>query len=274
MEVRSLSPTEARVVLAAESEGREELTLDEIQRRARISRSFARKLAHDLVRKHWLQRLRRGRYLLNPARAGPDALPDTDPFRIGSRLVDPYYFGFATAAELHGLLPQAGQVYYLVTTSRTTLGRRFPVEFRLLHRAPARFFGAEPMLRRGTRLFVSDLERTVLDCLDRPALSGGLGGVVGALRNGLPRLRPRRLRAYLARWGDRSLERRVGFLLDRLASSGHSTRRWEIPAACPGEPFVPLGSVRGYGRRGPRDRRWRIIENVPRRELFAEVDHR
>jgi predicted transcriptional regulator of viral defense system len=104
---RSLSKTEAKGVLSLEEEELEVVTLKELQRRAGVSSGFARKLAHELVRKGWLQRLRRGTYLLNPTKLGPDAVRDTDPLRIGSRMVEPYYFGFATAAELQGLLPQA-----------------------------------------------------------------------------------------------------------------------------------------------------------------------
>ena len=168
METRSLSRTEARVVLSLEEEGREDLSLQEIRRRARISPGFARKVAHDLVQKGWLQRVGRGRYLLNPSRHGPDAIPDTDPLRVGSRITTPYYFGYATAAELLGLLPQASRVYYVVSPKRGgTIPARF-ARFRRVTVRPARFFGSEQITRRGQVLFVSDAERTVLDCLSRP----------------------------------------------------------------------------------------------------------
>ena len=90
METRSLSAVEARVVLSLEADRRVEVSLDSIQQRGRVSRGFARKLAHSLVAKGWLQRVGRGAYLLSPARHGPDAAPDTDPLRFGTRIARPY----------------------------------------------------------------------------------------------------------------------------------------------------------------------------------------
>jgi hypothetical protein len=40
------------------------------------------------------------------------------------------------------------------------------------------------------------------------------------------------------------------------------------------DPYVPLGSPREFGRRGPHDPRWHVIRNVPTAVLKAEVDVR
>ena len=275
METRSLSRTEAKVVLSLEEEGREDLSLREIGTRAQVSAGFARKLAHDLVEKGWLQRVGRGRYLLNPSRHGPDAIPDTDPLRLGSRIASPYYFGYATAAELRGLLPQASRVYYIVTPKRGATVPNRVARFRRVTIAPARFFGTEQIVRRGQALSVSDIERTVLDCLARPELSGGLGGVVQVIASAADRLDWRRMRRYLRRWGSRSLEQRLGFLLEWLGTAVRPPAGWLVRLrARPGEPYVPLGHAKEFGRRGPHDARWHIVRNVPDALLRSEVELR
>lgn len=275
MDVRSLSRTEAKIVLSLEAEGAVDLSLDDLRVRAGISSGFARKVAHDLVKKGWLQRVGRGRYLLSPSRHGPDAIPDTDPFRLGSRIVSPYYFGYATAAELLGLLPQASRVYYLVTPKPGSSHWVHAAQFRRIHVAPSRFFGAQPLKRRGESLQVSDTERTVLDCLSRPELSGGLGGVVQVIESAGPRLHWRRLGRYLHRLGRRSLTQRLGFLVELLAPQVRPPKGWlDRWAARPSDSFVPLGAPREFGRRGPHDRRWHIIRNVPETLLRSEVDLR
>ncbi|MGI0131113.1 MAG: type IV toxin-antitoxin system AbiEi family antitoxin domain-containing protein [Thermoplasmata archaeon] len=275
MDVRSLSRTEARVALSMEADRVEEASLDEIQRRTRVSRSFARKIASGMVRKGWLQRTGRGRYLLNPSRHGPDAIPDTDPFRIGRRIASPYYFGYATAAELLGLLPQASRVYYLVSTTRGSSRVAHAAQFRRVYAPPTRFFGLRSILRRGERLSVSDLERTVLDCIDRPEYSGGVGGAVRVLESAGRRLNWSRIRRYLDRLGNRSLALRLGFLAELLGRGARPPARWaERARARPMEPYVPLGGPTEFGRRGPHDHRWHIVRNVPEPTLLAEVDIR
>jgi predicted transcriptional regulator of viral defense system len=272
---RSLSATEARLVLAWEAEGREEVTLDELEARGGVSRGYARKLAHDLTRKGWLQRTRRGRYLLNPSRRGPDAIPDHDPFRVGSRLADPYYFAYATAAELWGLLPRAGRTYYLVSPERGRSLTRGTAQFRVLHAAPGTMFGTQGFNLRGEPLRVSDPERTVLDALAHPEHVGGIAAAAGILATAKPRLRWDRLKAYLRRIGNRSLAARLGYVLERVRPDvrvPHAfVRSLEPPA---NSPFAPLAPPGEFPRRGPRDARWRLIVNVPERELLGEVNVR
>jgi predicted transcriptional regulator of viral defense system len=268
---RSLSKTQARVILSLEAESRELVSLGEIEKLARVSRGFARKLAHDLVVRGWLQRVRRGLYLLNPSSHGSEIVPDTDPLRVGSRIVEPYYFGYATAAELEGLFPQASRVYYLVTTSRWRPGRSLSRQFRVIRVAPSRFFGLRRMVRRGTSLFVSDPERTVLDCLDRPDFSGGMAGVAQILAMAKPRFNWSRFGSYLDRFGNRSLTLRAGYLAEHVRPSVPPPRSWLLRRlASAADPFVPLGPPREFGRRGPHDARWHVIQNVPRARLFAE----
>lgn len=263
------------MILSLEAEGRDRVSLSEIQRRADISPGFARKLAHDLVRRGWLQRIRRGAYLLNPSRAGPDALPDLDPLRLGSRLVEPYYFGFATAAELHGFFPQASRVYYLVTTKRYSAVAGPDATYRLVRVREDRFFGVTQLVRRNETLRVSDPERTVLDCLDRPEFAGGISGVAQILGHAKPRLDYRRLATYLRRFANRSLAVRTGFLLEKVRPSIRPPKRWFdalLPRA--DDPYVPLVHASSQGRSGPRDVRWHIIRNVDDSRIFAEGEIR
>jgi predicted transcriptional regulator of viral defense system len=275
VKVRSLSRVEARVVLSLEADGAEVVTLPDLRRRGNLTPGFARKTAHQLVRKGWLQPVRRGVYLLNPSQRGPDALPDTDPLRIGSHLVAPYYFGYGTAAQLLGLLPRAGPVYYLVSPVRSRFRPRSPSRFQLIRSKPSRFFGSRTLVRRRATLRVSDLERTVVDVLDRPELSGGLEGAVQVLSNAKPSLNWRRLGRYLERFEARSLALRAGYLLEMVRPDLPIPRAWvEQQRARLTDPWVPLGAPSRFGRRGARDVRWHIIANVSRRELLGELDAR
>lgn len=262
-------------MLTLEATGAEELALREVPRMAGVSNGYARLIVHRLARKGWLQRVGPGRYLVNPARYGPDVVPDSDPLRIGSHLVTPYYFGYATAAELHGLLPQASRVYYVVSTTRYRHSVVHPATFQVVRTTPPHFFGIETMRRRGLRLRVSDPEKTLLDCLRRPDLAGGIPGVLRMLESGAGRLRWARLERYLRRDGDRPTARRLGFLAERARQRLAPPPAWLARLrAGPGEAVVPLGSVRRFGPVGTLDRRWGVLVNLPEPLLTSEVDLR
>jgi len=68
------------------------------------------------VRNRWLARIQAGTYELIPAERGEHAFADTNPLFLGSVLVQPYYYSFATAAFLYELSPQASQVIFIATS--------------------------------------------------------------------------------------------------------------------------------------------------------------
>ena len=273
---RSLSRSEGRVILTLEADGAETVSLRDIARLlGDASPSYARKLAFGLVRKGWLQRVGRGRYLLHHASAGSDAIPDVNPFRVGSYLVEPSYFGYATAANLHGLLAQTPRTYFVVTTSPKLVSVRQPAEFRLVRVPAKKFFGAERREKYSASIQVTDLEKTVLDCIDRQDLAGGLPAVVQIVHGAKPNLDFERLRGYVARMDNKSLAQRLGFLLQQVRPGTPVPRPFtKFLRGRVGVAFVALGSPRAYGTRGPHHVDWRVIENVPEAQLLAEVDVR
>ena len=181
-ENRSLSQAESQVILAIEASGQERVSVREIaQLLGRGGPSYPRKMAHTLSRKGWLQRVGKGEYLLNPARQGPEAIPEMNPYRVGSHLANPGYFGYATAANLHGLLTQVFRTCFVVTPLQKTVTISEPTDFRLVHVSERKFFGTTRIEKYGSWIQVSDLEKTVLDCVDRPEFAGGIRPYIAGL---------------------------------------------------------------------------------------------
>ncbi len=272
MRTRSLSGRESQVILSLEARDEEEVTIDDIQSLTGVSRTYARKLAHDLAKKHWLDRIGRGRYLLVPPENGPDAIPELDPYRVGSHLVDPYAFAYGTAASLHGLLTHALKTYHIATPTTTRVSVSEPVEYNLVHVSPERFFGTADLEKYGTQITVTDLERTVLDCLDRPDLCGGIANTVQIIHHAKPKLDHARLLEYVDRFSNKSLAQRLGYLLARVRPSTPAPPEFlQAVQERLGQSHVPLAPATRHGHRGPRDGTWRIIQNLPDSELYGEV---
>jgi predicted transcriptional regulator of viral defense system len=63
-----------------------------------LDRSYdhTRQVLHRLARRHWLAPITAGDYELVSAERGEDAFRDTNHLFIGSTLVTPYYFSYAT----------------------------------------------------------------------------------------------------------------------------------------------------------------------------------
>src|SRR5258705_13820302 len=115
---RSLSPQDSRVVLTLTEKGQRETDRSEIVQLLAVTAKAADHVIHSLRRKGWLERASWGKYLLIPPDQGPDALGESNFFALSSRIADPYYIGYGSAAAHYGLTTQHRRLVLLVTPAR------------------------------------------------------------------------------------------------------------------------------------------------------------
>ena len=172
-----------------------------------------------LVAKGWLERIERGKYLIVPLEAGPGRTWSEDPHVIARHLASPAMISYWSALHYWNLSEQIPRVTYVQTTARrenrspTILGMRF----RFVRVKPARFFGGHTYRSGEWQVDVTDREKTIIDCLDRPDLSGGVPAIGDALLAGDGDFDWERMTSYLRRFGSGAVVKRLGFLVEHLA---------------------------------------------------------
>src|SRR5438552_9795798 len=171
---RSLSTQESKIVLALTERGRREATRAEIVDLLGGSTKAADNVIESLRRKGWLERATWGEYLLIPPEQGPESLGDSNLLALASRVADPYYIGFSTAAAHYGLTTQHRNVIFLVTPVRVRDREVGESRVRIVNQADSKFFGFEPVDVLGYKVMISDREKTSTACIDRPTLAGGV----------------------------------------------------------------------------------------------------
>ncbi len=270
---RSLSPLESKLILHLEWEKQPVVTIEETMDILDCSYNHARQLLHRLTQRRWLARITPGTYELIPAERGEHAFPDTNPLFIGSTLVEPYYFSFATAAFFHGLSTQASATVYIATTVRK--GRRLLTvrgkKYRLVVQPDHKFFGAVEVDAYGSRVMMARPEKTIVDALDHPAYAGDIPEIAAMLRRGQGQLDWDRLADYALRFESQALVQRLGYLADLLdVPLGSSARDRLMEGVGKSTPY--LGRTGQWDTGGDYDATWRVVDNVPRRELLAEIE--
>ncbi len=277
---RSLSPQESRVVLALTERKRRETTRAEIVELLGGSAKIADHVIEGLRRKGWLERATWGEYLLVPPDQGPDALGDSNLLARASRIADPYYIGFSSAAAHYGLTTQYRSVIFVVTLARVRAREVGESRVRIVNVSQKKFFGFESVDVLGYKVMISDREKTAIDCIDRPELSGGIGEAATIFATASRRFDWNKAAGYLDRIQSGALARRFGWFCDYVKSDMPSTVRERVLQAAkksrgtwlgpdPARAQPVLGAV-GY------DEAWRIFVNVPRSELHgsAGLGHR
>jgi predicted transcriptional regulator of viral defense system len=269
---RTLSPNESKIVLDLEWRGQRTVSLGEIRTALGSSDAYARFMAHRLVRKGWLERLRPGLYQLVPADRGRLGVADSNPLAAGAVLVSPYFYSFGTACTHHGLTEQVFSEVYLATRSRRrpriVRGKRYV----FVPMPERRFFGFADEEVLGATVKMATAERALLDALDRPLYAGGIGEVSRIVSRAADRVSWEALITLLPRFGESALVQRLGYLL--------ALHRVGVPAKVlarlrglmkPGSK-IALGPRARWGPHGVLVRPWNVIENVPRDVLLGAGD--
>jgi predicted transcriptional regulator of viral defense system len=108
------------------------------------------------------------------------------------------------------LSTQHRNVIFVVTPVRLRAREVGEARVRIVHPSANKFFGFEPVDVIGYNVMISDREKTAIDCIDRPALAGGVGEAAMIMTTSSRRLDWTRAVDYLQRIGSGSLVRRFG----------------------------------------------------------------
>jgi predicted transcriptional regulator of viral defense system len=273
-QTRTLSPQESKVVLALTEQRRREATRAEIVELLGGSAKAADHVIESLRRKGWLERATWGEYLLIPPEQGPDALGDSNLLALASRIADPYYIGFGTAASHYGLTTQHRNVIFVVTPVRLRAREVGEARVRIVNPSTNKFFGFEPVDVLGYKVMMSDREKTAIDCIERPLLAGGVGEAATILATASRRFDWAKAANYLEKIESGALARRFGWLVDHVKAEMPTDIRDRLLQLAAKSRNTSLGPP-AYARRIPDaigyDKTWRVFVNVPREELHGSA---
>ena len=264
---RSLSSQESRVVLNLAEQGRKEVERQEIINILDASPQAADHVIRSLRRKGWLERASWGRYLMIPPDMGPYALGEGNVLALASRIVEPYYIGYGTAAAHYGLSTQHRHVIRLVTPVRVRNRFLLDTEVHIVNPVRRKFFGFGPVNVLGYQIMMSDREKTAIDCIDRPRLAGGEGEAATILAMACRRIDWRKAVSYLEWLGSKTLVRRFGWLADHTGSEVPDDMRAHLRELAGGGGKSFLGPKKPRRKAIGYQSFWRLTVNVGEEEL-------
>ena len=115
--LRTLGPLEAKVVLSLRERGSEAVDVSDIRSLAGPG-TATRNVIQQLIRKGWLSRVRRGRYVLLPPEYGPDNLGENNVLALATAAVTPSYVAWWSAASFHGFTTQIPLTAFIAVTGK------------------------------------------------------------------------------------------------------------------------------------------------------------
>ncbi len=157
----------------------------------------------NLVQKGLLSRLERGKY----CKAG-----FRDENVIGTWLTPDGVVAYWSALNLHGLTDQFPNKVFIQTTHKKSDKSVFGVEYRFVSLNTNKIAGTTTEGRGSHKFKITDIEKTIIDCFDRPEYSGGYEELIKAFTHTL--LVSDKLVKYSQLMGNKALIKRMGYLAE------------------------------------------------------------
>jgi predicted transcriptional regulator of viral defense system len=201
--------------------------------------------------KGFIERIEKGKYLIIPlgSEKGKYTLHE---FVIASYLVEPFAISYWSALHHYGLTEQIPSTVFVQTPSRKKKNQLeiFNVNYQIVRVKPAKFFGVRKEWIEETPIGITDREKTIVDCLDKPHYAGGIVEVAKALR--AESLDFNRLSNYALKIDNFAVVRRLGYLCEQLG----------IPVNLPppaSKKYLLLDPT--MPAKGKNDPKWRLVLN-------------
>lgn len=268
--LRTLGPKESKVILTLREQGREVVHAADIISLL-DSEPTARKVIRNLIRKGWLTRLVGGRYMLLPPEHGPENIGENNPIALAAAAAEPSYVGWWSAAAFHGFTTQKPMTVTVATQRQMPTRTIEGTEVRFIKIAARKFFGSKTYTIYGRSAAITDPEKTVIDCIDRPELAGGPAELTRIVYTAMGEIDHERLIAAAMAMKSTALLQRLGFLTDLTARKLPEELRSHVRNA------IHKSRRSIFGRRNRKDddigyvADWGLFVYARRNDLLADV---
>ncbi|MDR0492550.1 MAG: transcriptional regulator [Nitrososphaerota archaeon] len=212
-----------------------------------------------LVRKKWIQKIKKGTYLIAPLEAGVNGAANytVHSFILASVLVEPYYIAYASTLNYQGLTDQTPNATYVATTKPRNSKTILNTKIRFVTIPPHKMFGTEETEIENRKINIASKEKTIIDCLDHPEHCGGIEEVAKALYFAKNDLDQTKLVNFAQKIKNKTVLKRLGYLAEILC----------IEKILQTLSSLPLSS--GYSlldcslkKRGTIVEKWKLVINV------------
>jgi len=268
-ETRTLGPIAAKFINEFLQEGKSIFSLEEAAIVYKQNKSKTSSFLKNLVNRGVLARIKSGSYLI--LQMGQENVQLSNWPVIARELAKPhaYFISHFSAMRMHGMSTHPLLDIYITLTNRQRNRKFYNIQYHFIYAKPKHFWGAIDLwISKHEKVMVSDLERTILDGLERPDLCGGIKEVTKGIWTKINEVNWDKLRHYIKKYKTIAAIKRLGYILELLnIGSEHINFIQKIIASANGyillDPSEP--------KTGKYLKRWRIRLNINPQELKASV---
>lgn len=232
--------------------------------------SAVRELLSDMTKRGLLMRLKEGVYYIIPYEQHAETyMPDWH--LLAEHLVNDakHYIGYYSALQIHNLITQPSLKEQIVVSKqiRPSEIKIKDIPFQFIYHNEKHFFGAKKVwIDSFNKVWCSDLEKTLIDCLFKPDYAGGIVEVARAIHISKDKIKYDTLLEYAIKFDSQAVIKRLGFLLDALDINTHIIQELkQLKTAS----YVLLDTE--LLKTGKRISRWSIQQNLETESIKSAI---
>lgn len=232
----NLTPTQIDMMLLLDEYEIDIFTLQELKDLSSEKFDDINELVENLVHKKILSRIERGKYCRPSFR---------DEKVIGTRLVEDGAIAYWSALNLHGLTEQFPNTIFIQTTKVKPQKEVFGVSYQFVKITSSKRTGIIKEGFGNHSYFITDIEKTIVDCFDLPQHSGGFAELIRAFDS--EKLSSEKMIEYCKAVNNMAATKRLGYLAELLEKKGMKSfiRFAKAQLTQSYNPFDPLSSEEG-----------------------------
>ncbi len=177
-------------------------------------------LLSDMTKRGLLMRIKDGIYYIIPYEQDAEQFMPEWHLLAGCLVTRcEYYIGYYSALQIHNLITQPSLKEQIVVSKQqrpsTILVKDVPFQF--IYHNEKHFFGYKKIwIDHFHKVFCSDLEKTIIDCLFKPDYAGGIVEIARAIFTSRDKINYQKLLEYSRKFRSQAVIKRLGFLLEVL----------------------------------------------------------
>ena len=220
---KTLGPISAKIISLLYEHNKTIFTISDIIEFGALKRNNASKLMHDLIRRKIVSRLKYGKYIIIPQEIGRVNNYIGNWYVAGREIVDckNYYISHYSAMDIHNMVTHPVLKVY-ITLSKDERPRKKTkiignVTFEFVSTSEKNIWGIkEQWVTNTEKINVSEIEKTIIDCLYQPKYCGGILEIATGIWMQKENIDYDKLIAYTLKYDRNIAIKRLGYILESL----------------------------------------------------------
>lgn len=263
---KTLGKISAKLIRKLYDENKPIFEINHAQRILGKSYSAIVDLLSDLVKRKIIVRLKAGKYLIIPQEMGSGENYLGNWYLAGKEIVNSnkYYIAFYSAMSYWGMLTQPLIKIFIATAKRQIIPRGMIGKIIFITVKEKSIWGIkEEWINSKEKIRISNIEKTIIDCLTYPQYCGGITEIVKGIWIVKDKIDYKILLNYVNRHNKKVVAKRLGYLLELLNVADlnivselkkYVKDRYDL--------FDPTLSIKRMNKNN-----WRLIDNVGQKQI-------